>query len=901
MRRINFSKQFKMTVLLLLLILPIVYSPTPLAHAKENSITKNNSVNALTQDKPSEPIYQQNRMLDFDTQAGGLHAVSYVKFSTGWSTTYASPSYPAESGNYIAYSTTINSYINFTVPQQSVTMYFDTPSNIGINITAYDQFNQSVVKREVLGPTTLYQVFLYYNGISSVKITTAATNKNLWAIDNLNFENATVLSRQLNFDNLAGGVNAVPYVKLSGWSTTYADANYPAESGNAVAFAYTLPAYINFTVPQKTVSLYFDTPYVTGTGSFNYNLTAYDQFNQPVAQDKIIGPVSLRLITFNYNGISSIKITGSYGASGFWAIDNLYFVNATIVTRQLNFDTLTGGVNAVPYATFSGGWGLTYSSTQFPAESGSWSAFSSTINSYINFTVPQQSVSMYFDTPGAYKYNITAYDQYNQPVLQEAITGPINLQYVSLSYSGIYSIGIICTTASKDHWAIDNLNFENATVLSRELNFDTSAGGLNAVPYVKFSNGWKTAFANSAYPAKSPNYTAYTSTTSSYINFTVPQNFVSMYFDTPQTFKFNITAYDQYNQPVIQRAITGPVNLYYISFNYNGIYSIVITCTPAETAFWGIDNLIFENASIVSRELNFDSLAGKFSSVPYVQPSPGWTVWNTYSSSFQSQSGNYSIYTHETNNYINFTIPQQVVSFDFDSPASGSFFLTAYDQYGQPVINYTITAPTTLQNIRFQYNGIYSLTIRGNFANWQIWTSIDNLNFENATILSYHTLSQPAISSPVNGQSVSGSIAINWKTAIDSLSQTVSYNVSLLDSNNAFIKYLTTFDSIPSFDWNTTSVTNGSYIIKITAFDDSGLSDSSQISVTVNNALPASSTSTATTTTTTTSSSSTNNIPPSSATNSSTSSKSSPGFEAIALILALVIMNSIRVYRKKKK
>ena len=301
---------------------------------------------------------------------------------------------------------------------------------------------------------------------------------------------------------------------------------------------------------------------------------------------------------------------------------------------------------------------------------------------------------------------------------------------------------------------------------------------------------------------------------------------------------------------------------------------------------------MFENATQLSRQLNFENSNGDFSAVSYVDASPGWTYWQSAGIGYPPVSGIYTAYTNELNNYINFTVPQQSVQFYFTSTASNTQYnISAYDQYGQVVQRFTFYAPFSNIAVRFTYNGIFSIKVTGN-STWNQNFAIDNFRFENATLLMIHSLSHPAIISPTNGETLSKIPSISWTPAVDSFHHYIFYNVSLYDENMTFVKNLLTSNPSTNVNFNTTLVPNGNYYIKVTAFDYNGLIASSKIiEVVVNNPLPKTTTTTPTNTISTTTS----------ATSNKNTLKTSPGFEVLMFSMSTILLTLFTYNRRRNK
>jgi hypothetical protein len=107
---------------------------------------------------------------------------------------------------------------------------------------------------------------------------------------------------------------------------------------------------------------------------------------------------------------------------------------------------------------------------------------------------------------------------------------------------------------------------------------------------------------------------------------------------------------------------------------------------------------------------------------------------------------------------------------------------------------------------------------------------------DNAVVV--HTLAVPTVSYPNGGETVSGVIALSWDTASDSFSHPVTYGVYYSADGGVSWSVITTGLDITSFDWDTTTVANGTnYQVKVNATCPGGLlmEDISDGSFTIDN------------------------------------------------------------------
>ena len=100
--------------------------------------------------------------------------------------------------------------------------------------------------------------------------------------------------------------------------------------------------------------------------------------------------------------------------------------------------------------------------------------------------------------------------------------------------------------------------------------------------------------------------------------------------------------------------------------------------------------------------------------------------------------------------------------------------------------------------------------------------SIQNGNGGSTTPPGVHTLSSPTIKTPNGGESLSGTVSVTWTASTDSLNHPVTYSL-YYSSDNSTWKLIASKVSGTSYMWNTTTVSNGSYYLRIVADDGNGL------------------------------------------------------------------------------
>ena len=262
-------------------------------------------------------------------------------------------------------------------------------------------------------------------------------------------------------------------------------------------------------------------------------------------------------------------------------------------------------------------------------------------------------------------------------------------------------------------------------------------GNLNTyVSYVSFSPGWSIwSSAGTGYPPHSGAMVIFSHEIFNWINFSIPQNFISVYFSTQYSNTLNITAFDQNGFNLTQATIPAYAQLYEVNLTSPSIYSIRISGTGSNWFnSYAIDDLFFSNDDGV--KLNFENSPpnndiNNYSS--YVNFSAGWQIWNSSGSLYPSHSGSMVIYTHESFNWINFTVPQDYIHTYFSTYAGGNLYITAYDEDGFPLVTATVPANASTYPVSLISHRIFSLRITGVNSGWESSYVIDDLYFDNST------------------------------------------------------------------------------------------------------------------------------------------------------------------------
>ncbi len=88
-----------------------------------------------------------------------------------------------------------------------------------------------------------------------------------------------------------------------------------------------------------------------------------------------------------------------------------------------------------------------------------------------------------------------------------------------------------------------------------------------------------------------------------------------------------------------------------------------------------------------------------------------------------------------------------------------------------------------------------------------------------------HTITSPTITYPVGGEILSGNVTIVYDAATDSWGDAITYNLYYsADGGNTWNVLVTNYSSNSSYVWDTTTVADGTYLIKVVAVCSTGLS-----------------------------------------------------------------------------
>ncbi|MFW9992606.1 MAG: fibronectin type III domain-containing protein [Candidatus Odinarchaeota archaeon] len=181
---------------------------------------------------------------------------------------------------------------------------------------------------------------------------------------------------------------------------------------------------------------------------------------------------------------------------------------------------------------------------------------------------------------------------------------------------------------------------------------------------------------------------------------------------------------------------------------------------------------------------------------------------------------------------------------------------------------------------------------------WGSWSEIWLFTVDTASV-SEHILSSPDITYPKGGESLSGTVLIQWTAATDSLGHSVTYEVYYSPDNGmSWILIVSDLNSdTVSLNWDTTKVPNGDdYLINVvaTCSETQVSEDYSDSTFTINNEHQITTTDTTTPETSGPADTTSNGI------TSTTTKFTSPGWPFLICILSISIVISRRKLNKKR-
>jgi hypothetical protein len=328
-----------------------------------------------------------------------------------------------------------------------------------------------------------------------------------------------------------------------------------------------------------------------------------------------------------------------------------------------------------------------------------------------------------------------------------------------------------------------------------------------------------------------------------WINFTLPQQYVEFFFLYNNSTPYIITAYNHLGGVLTSITVSTPGIPYTnVSIAFNDIVAVQISGTAFQ---YNIEDLYFENDTMAGpmnpgKYLDFEIAppSNKMSNyVPYLEFDVNWYRYlASLEPILKPSNGSYVARTNGTANWLNFTVPQKVVNFQFIFATPGDTYdITAYNSTGAKVDQFTNSTSNYYHNVTLLGKDIRSVIIVGSSIGWELNFVIDQLYFENDTILT-HSILQPVIQNPLINSTVSGNVTVSYLSAVDSLGHTINYNITLTNvSNSLQVYYLQSWFSGTVFSFNSVSYPNGIYYLKVKGFDSSNFFNDSQIVIIISN------------------------------------------------------------------
>jgi len=187
---------------------------------------------------------------------------------------------------------------------------------------------------------------------------------------------------------------------------------------------------------------------------------------------------------------------------------------------------------------------------------------------------------------------------------------------------------------------------------------------------------------------------------------------------------------------------------------------------------------------------------------------------------------------------------------------------------------------------------------------WQV--DVSDSTFTISNTVTDHSLTTPEITYPTGGETLNGTVTIQWTAANDSLGHTVVYNVYYSADNGSNWLLLEAGLTTTSLDWDTTAVADGSnYLVKVNASCTEGLwqVDVSDSTFTISNTVTSESTTDSSSPTTSTGSSSTIEEPTTESTSEPTLSigtTPSLTFNSVILSILFITLIAIKIRSRRK-
>ncbi len=135
-------------------------------------------------------------------------------------------------------------------------------------------------------------------------------------------------------------------------------------------------------------------------------------------------------------------------------------------------------------------------------------------------------------------------------------------------------------------------------------------------------------------------------------------------------------------------------------------------------------------------------------------------------------------------------------------------------------------------------NGQYRLKIVANDGNGLTAEHVSNVFNIGDPNQQTHELKVPTLLNPLGGETLSGTIEVRWDAAVDTLGHSITYSLHISSDNGATWELIADGLNGTIYLWDTSSVANGQYLMKVVADDGNGLTaeDQSETAFTIQNA-----------------------------------------------------------------
>lgn len=125
-------------------------------------------------------------------------------------------------------------------------------------------------------------------------------------------------------------------------------------------------------------------------------------------------------------------------------------------------------------------------------------------------------------------------------------------------------------------------------------------------------------------------------------------------------------------------------------------------------------------------------------------------------------------------------------------------------------------------------NGQYRLKIVANDGNGLTAEYVSNVFNIGDPSQQTHELKPPVLLNPRGGETLSGTVEIKWDAAVDTFGHAIIYSLAISSDGGSTWEIIASELTGTSFMWDTTTVENGQYLMKVVADDGNGLTAGDQ-------------------------------------------------------------------------